>query len=171
MPKRLGDDPLSRQRKTGREKPAASDAPFLNPAPASRDEQQAQSLTREETTPEASASPRRSPPYNDVFFQRRSEERSELSPATANTISSSVAEPLPQQTTAAELRIASIGVPPADSPQPQSKKDSAPPEVPPAEIPVVAGEEANPSQQKTGDRGFFRRIFGRLGQEKDQREK
>lgn len=166
MPRGLGDDPLSRQRKNGKDRPAASDAPTLNSMAASYDAPSVQSFARENSISEASASSQPSPSYNDVFFQRRLENGLEHPSAmNSGTPSPSVAEPVMQPTEASEIGRASVGTAPADYPRPQGEDDAAPARTSPilGETLIVPKEDAKTGQPKAEARGFFKRIFGRLG--------
>jgi hypothetical protein len=72
LPKRLGDDPLSRARKGTAEVPVAAEATASAPLPPDSGGQPAKNQPgmRSESAGEVTPSPRS---YNDVFFQRRAE--------------------------------------------------------------------------------------------------
>jgi len=167
LPRGLGDDPLSRQRKNGRDRSGAPDAPLLNSVTASYDAPSVQSFVREGPISEASASSQPSS-YNDVFFQRRLDNNLEHAIAVNDGMPSpSVAEPAAQLTEANEVGRVSVGTTPTGSPRPQGEEDAAPAKTPPilGETPIAPKEDAKTGQQKTEGKGFFKRIFGRLGQQ------
>lgn len=166
MPRGLGDDPLSRQKKNGQDRPAASKAALLNSVTASNDTPSIQPFVREGLTSEALVSSQPSSSYNDVFFQRRLEDGLEYAPTMNNDMPSpGVADPVVQPT---EMERVSVGTAPGGSLHPQSEEDAGPAKKPPTlgETLIVPEEGATTSQPKTEERGFFRRIFGRLGQQK-----
>ncbi len=171
MPRGLGDDPLSRQRKDSKGRPVASDTPSRNSVAASYNSPSVRPLIRAEPIAEAGFSSQPSPSYNDVFFQRRFEDDLEYTPTMNNDMPSpSVAEPVVQPTEATQIGRPSVATGPADaadSPQPQGEKDAAPAETPPTlgETLIVPKEEAKAGQPETEERGFFKRIFGRLRQQ------
>lgn len=172
MPRGLGDDPLSRQRKNSNGRPVASNTPSPNSVAASYSTPSVQPRIRADPIAEAASSSQPSPSYNDVFFQRRFEDDLEHTPTMNNDTSSpNVAEPVVQPTEATQIGRPSVATGPADaanSPQPKGEKDAAPAETPPTLGETLIGpkQEAKAGQPETGERGFFKRIFGRMKQQK-----
>jgi hypothetical protein len=165
LPRGLGDDPLSRQRKKDRDRPVANAAP-LNSVVASHDPLSVQPFVRQGLISEALVSSQPSPSYNDVFFQRRLEDNLENVSTISNDIPSpSVAEPVVPPT---EMDGATVDMAPDGSPLPQSEGDAARAEASPTlgETLTAPNEDAKKNQPRAEERGFFRRIFGRLGQQK-----
>jgi len=151
LPRGLGDDPLSRQRKTGKGRAVVPDAPSLKSPTASHYAQSVQSLNQGESVPEAPASEPPSRPYNDVFFQRKSEDLPEQDQTSKPEVSSS-ATPV---------------APPAESiviPQVVSSQSADSTALQGSAAAMVSETEEGTAQSKAEERGFFRRIFGRLGQ-------
>jgi len=164
LPRGLGDDPLSRPKKNGTIRFAASDSLLLNSVVTSHDSLPVQSFVREEMTIEA----QHSPSYNDVFFHRRSESNLVLTTTENEEASSpSSSEPEIQPNIANEIGV-SVETVQAGFVQSQAEGDTGPAEAQPShdETPIVANESAKTSQPKTEERGLFKRIFGRLGQKK-----
>jgi len=166
----LGDDPLSRRRKRNNGRPLASDAPS-SPVAISYGTPPVQSPSPAQPIPETLPSQQTSSSYNDVFFQRRSEDE----PGTTTNTSTGVpsqgsAGPLVQPTEATEPRglpVTAVSAGAEDSPQLQVR-DAVPAETHPipAETVTLPNENAG-EKSKAEERGFFKRIFGRLGQQKN----
>jgi len=167
LPRGLGDDPLSRQRKNGKSRSATSDAISSGLVIASRTASSMQSVNRDKPVFE-SCTPRSSPSYNDVFFQRRPEDDPTQTPFMDDVIpSTGVAETVVRETKATEVNRVSVNTTSSDS-EAQGGSDSAHAGIPSTleENLPLSEDAAKVHLSDTSKRGLFKRIFGRLGHQK-----
>jgi len=168
LPRGLGDDPLSRQRKDGKSRSATSDAFSSGPVIISQEAPSTQSVHRDEPIFESTSTSRSSSSYNDVFFQRRSENDPIRTPVVDDVIpSTGVAEEVVRETEATEVDRMSVSATPRGS-KAQGGNDSAHAGTSSTleENLPVSEDAAKVHLSDTPERGFFKRIFGRLGHQK-----
>jgi len=167
LPRGLGDDPLSKQRRNGgRKLPASTLAPSSSVA-APYDTPPVKAPVQIEPLTEAASFSSLSPTYNDIFFQRRPESPEDTPPTDSPTPGPSVAEPIAGPAESTQILTPTVPTGssvPTEFPQLQGERDAALPQ--PL---VVHNASPEPPEKKavepeTEERGFFKRIFGKLRQ-------
>ena len=179
MPRGLGDDPLSRQRKgSGNGRRANARAPSSSTIDAGSPDNPSsgRAIIDDQDVAEVSIASPQSASYNDVFFQRRQESNlggghtSPLDVIAQPTMSS-----LTEAVVVSESALVTISVTPivpvqalsADSPEPHKGMDSEMAESVSILEESDAGQqgEAQSSHLEVHDSGFFQRIFGKFRKE------
>lgn len=168
MPRRLGDDPLSRARKGTAKAAAAAEATASAPLPPDSGGQLAmrQPGTQSESTDELTPSPRS---YNDVFFQRRAEgndpvlasrPRQDAGKAPGTREISEISEIPEIRETAAVPRVEpDRGVAAIVDAVHEAKEETAHPPVA-SQAPNKSEDQAEPVREKNG--GILKRLFGKF---------
>ncbi len=159
MPRGLGDDPLSRQRKSSRNgKRATVEAHSSSTisVDSSNDPSSGQTLIQGQPVAEVAYSSPQSPSYNDVFFQRRadgsagggssdthdviSEPDIEESTVSAPTVEELIVPETTALSTIAATPIMPAPVLLADSPEPQENREAA--------TPVLLADSPEPQENR-----------------------
>lgn len=166
MPRGLGDDPLSRQRKNRNAEPHASGISASNSEAAAPPTSSVQPLVQAGPIADAESSSPQLPVSNDVFFQRKPEKGQEDTPATKDyNPGPSFSEPVVDPAGLTRIGSPSVGMNQTgsvDSPNLQGVKDTVSAEQPP--VPTDLTGETEAVQPATGPQGLFKRFFGKLRQ-------
>ena len=167
MPRRLGDDPLSRARKGTAKAAAAAEAQASASLPPDSGGQRAMRQHEVGSEPTGEVAPTRS--YNDVFFQRRAEENGSAlasepgqdgGKTPGNREISEISEIPEIRETAAVPRVEpNRGVAAIVGAVPEVKEETAHPPAA-SQAPNQSEGQPEPLQEKKG--GFLKRLFGRL---------
>ena len=171
MPRGLGDDPLSRERKNGRRGHPGSDFQTSKPSVAADPDapRSVQPPIQAEPIAEAASSSRLTLAYDDVFFRRRSEEGQGTSYVGMCAPKPSVTEPDSNPIESTRIRNPEVTVSPtalSDLPRQQSEGETATAGLSPVpnDVSQDSAGKAGTVRSETEGRGFFKRIFGKLRQ-------
>ena len=161
MPRGLGDDPLSKQRKNGSRKtpaPGLSSSTVASPY----DSPSVKAPVEIEPLSEAASFPSLSPTYNDIFFQRRPERPEDIPPTVSPTTGPSAVESMARSSESTQIpNPTDVTTPtPTDFPRLQDEKDAAMSQ--PLVTNGVSPDIKEKKLEEPEGRGFFKRIFGKL---------